>query len=57
MLEQQQALVRELSAKCEKGQKQECSRAEEEQRTLYNVYGCHCKDSLPPDHKTIWSGG
>lgn len=55
--EQQQALVRDLTAKCDKGQQQECSRAAEEKRVLFEVYGCHCKDSLPPDHKTIWSGG
>lgn len=55
--EQQQALVRELTAKCDKGQPQVCSRAEEERRVLFEVYGCHCKDSLPPDHKPIWSGG
>jgi outer membrane murein-binding lipoprotein Lpp len=57
LLEQQQSLVRELTAKCDKGLKQECSRAEEERRTLYEVYGCHCKDSMPPEHKTVWSGG
>ncbi len=55
--EQQQALVRDLTAKCDKGQRQECSKAAEEKRVLFEVYGCHCKDSLPPDHKTIWSGG
>jgi uncharacterized protein YcfL len=57
MRERQQALVRELAAKCDKGQKQECVRVVEEERTLFEVYGCHCKDSLPPEHKPVWSGG
>ena len=53
--EQQQALVRELTAMCGKGQPQACARVEGEQRVLFEVYGCHCKDSLPPDHKPVWA--
>lgn len=55
--EEQQALVRELTARCDKGLQDDCARAAKENRILFEVYGCHCKDSMPAGHKEISSGG
>lgn len=52
--ETQQSLVRSLEFRCKSGDRLACDRIVGERELLWQVYGCHCIQSPPLDHKPVW---
>jgi|GEM_PF-5818965 len=52
--EEQQARVRNLSDRCDSGVQKACKEVVKEKNILWDVYGCHCANKRPPNHKQIW---